>query len=420
MASTVLSALLGVSFWALATHMYSARVLGLDGALVSAMMTISMVCQLNLSNVIFRFLPQVQRGIGRRVLEAYGVAGALSLLTGIAFILLAPSINPRFTFLDTHVLLAAVFAISIVAWSVFSLEEAVLASLGFATWLPVENCLFSIVKIALLPVALLFAAGHGVFISWVLPLFVSVPVINVLIARRVIPHASRAQRGAQGIIGVFGRRRLLAFLAQDLLGTTAGKVSVAAVPMLVVAQLGAAQNAYFYIPFVLVTSFDLLSLAVVAALTTEAARTPARVRELTRIAITRFLVIQVPLVAVVILAAPLLLRPFGAQYVHHGTTLLRLLIGASCFRSAIFLYCALARLSGHGRGVLLAQGAIAVVLIGSSSLLAARMGLVGIGVAWLSTFALVALLLLPGLVRFLRNPYLPGMLGAAPRAARAS
>jgi hypothetical protein len=56
--STVLSSLLGVGFWAAAAHIYSMHTLGLDSALASSTMTISMIRQLNLSNVILRFPPQ--------------------------------------------------------------------------------------------------------------------------------------------------------------------------------------------------------------------------------------------------------------------------------------------------------------------------------------------------------------------------
>jgi hypothetical protein len=74
-----------------------------------------------------------------------------------------------------------------------------------------------------------------------------------------------------------------------------------------------------WLPFILVTSFDRLSISVAVSLTTEVARTPVRVRELTHTAITRFLVVAAPIVAVVILAAPLPLVSFGHQYVQHGT-----------------------------------------------------------------------------------------------------
>jgi len=406
-ASTLLTSLLGLGFWAVAAHIYSVGTLGRDSALVSSMMTISMVCQLNLNNVILRFLPQVRDRIGRRVLSAYCLSGGLSLIAGLGFVLLAPHLNSKLAFLDSNALIAVIFVTSVAIWSIFTLEEAVLASLGFATWLPIENGIFSAAKIMLLPLALLFAGGYGIFVSWVLPMFLSVPVINALIARRVVPHANRAQQDAQGVLGVFGRRRLLSFLLQDFFGTAAGQVAIAAAPLIVVAQLGTADNGYFYIPFTIATTFDRLSIAVAMSLTTEVARTPSRAAELIHKAVTRFGLIEVPIVLLVIAAAPLLLLPFGHGYSQHGSTLLRLMIAASCFRSVTFLYFAIARLRGRGRGLIIPQMSIAAVLISSIALLGSSWGLTGVGVAWLATFVAAAALLTPGLASFWRDPRIP-------------
>lgn len=52
MGSTLTTSVLGVLFWAVAVHLYSAGQIGIDSALVSTMMTIATVCQLNLNNVI--------------------------------------------------------------------------------------------------------------------------------------------------------------------------------------------------------------------------------------------------------------------------------------------------------------------------------------------------------------------------------
>lgn len=406
-ASTLLTAVLGLGFWTLAARIYPVNIVGRDSALIASMTAISLFCQLNLNNVIVRFLPQVHHRIGLRVLNAYGASVVLSLLVGFAFVLLAPSVDGKFAFLGGEALTALVFVIAIAVWSIFTLEDAVLTSLGFATWLPIENGLFSAAKLVLLPLAFLFAKGHGVFIAWVMPLVIVVPVINFLIARRVVPYAAQSQRHAPGVVRVFGLRPLIIFLTQDFLGSSAGQIAILWIPLLVLARLGSAASAYFYIPFTLVTTFDLLSLALAVSLTTQAARNPQQVHELTLAVIRRFLVIGLPIIILIIVAAPLVLLPFGPGYVHNSTTVLRLLAGASCFRSIIYLYSATARLQGRGMRIVVPQVTIAIMLISLVILLSARHGLDGIGVAWLITFAVVAIAMLPSLVKFIRDPQVP-------------
>jgi O-antigen/teichoic acid export membrane protein len=404
MASTLLTALLGIGFWAIAARTYPADTVGRDSALISSMATIAALCQLNMSNVIVRFLPQVRHHVGRRVLDAYASAVLLSVLGSVAFVLAAPLVSTRFDFLRDQSWLAVTFVLAVAAWTIFVLEDSVLTALGRASWLPLENGSFSALKIVILPGAYLLIAGHGVFLAWVVPMFVTVPVINWLIARRVVPQAAIEQRYAQGVLEVFGRRRLLAFLAQDFVGAAFGQIALTAIPLLVVAFLGARENAYFYIPFTLVTTFDLMFLAVTTSLTTEAARSPQRMSELTRTVIRRFLVVQVPVSLLILAAAPLVLMPFGHDYVVHGSGLLRLLAATSCFRSLLFLVSATARLEGHGRRLLFLGATLATVLVALIALLAPRGGLEGVGLAWLLAHGTLALLLLPTLVRSLRHP----------------
>lgn len=408
-ASTLLTALLGLGFWTLAARIYPIDVVGRDSALIASMTAISLLCQLNLNNVIIRFLPQVHHRIGLRVLNAYGASAGLSLLLGLAFVLIAPSLDSKFAFLRSESLTATVLVLAVAGWSIFTLEDAVLTSLGFATWLPIENGLFSAAKLLLLPLAFLFARGHGVFIAWVMPLLIVVPVINFLIARRVVPYAAQSQRHAPGVVRVFGLRPLVVFLMQDFLGSAAGQVAILAIPLLVLARLGSAASAYFYIPFTLVTTFDLLSLALVVSLTTQAARFPEQVHELTYAVMRRFVLIGAPIIVVIIVAAPWVLAPFGAEYVRHSTTVLRLLAGASCFRSIIYLYSATARLQGQGLRIAVPQITIAIMLVSLVTLFSARHGLGGVGVAWLITFGAVAMAVLPRLIRFLRDPQVPVM-----------
>jgi len=404
MTSTLLTAVLGIGFWAIAARVYPPYVVGRDGALISSMATIAALCQLNMSNVIVRFLPQVRHRVGRRVLDAYASAVAVSLLGSTAFVLVAPLASSEFNFLREEPMLSITFVAATAAWAVFVLEDSVLTALGRATWLPIENGSFSAMKILSLPAAFFLISGHGVFVAWVAPMFVTVPVINWLIARRVVPKAAVDQRDAQGVLEVFGRRRLLAFLAQDFLGAAFGQIALTAIPLLVVGFLGARENAYFYIPFTLVTTFDLMFLAVTTSLTTEAARSPHRVQELTATVIRRFLIVQVPVSLLIVAAAPLVLLPFGHGYVEHGTTLLRLLAATSCFRSLLFLLSAMARLEGHGKRLLMLGGALASVLVTLIAVLAPRDGLDGVGLAWMLAHAGVALLLLPTLLGALRHP----------------
>jgi O-antigen/teichoic acid export membrane protein len=399
--STALTALVGIAYWAIAARFYGARTVGTDSALIATIMAISTLCQLNLNNAVTRFLPQVRRGVGRRVMQAYGVAVVLSAVAGVALVALAPRISARLSFVADSIPLSAAVILSLVVWSIFVLQDDVLTALGKAPWIPLENLLFSCCKLLVL-CALSHTAlrVHGVFLSWFVPTLIFVPAINYLIARRAIPEHVAAVAGSGLAVG----RRLLAFLAKDLVGSTALQVAAAVTPLLVVGIVGAAKNAYFYIPFTLVTTSDLLFWAITASLTTEAARCPARVADLTRRTMRRLIIFQTLVIGVQLACAPLILAVFGHGYAHDGVTVMRWLAAASAFRTIQFLFATATRLQGEGWKLLVSQVANAALLICCIRLLGSRFGVSGVGAGWFLASALLGLITLGYVISFARRP----------------
>ena len=401
MASSALSAVLGVGFWALAAHAFTPAEIGTSGVLIAAMMTVSSVCQLNLGNALLRFLPQAGDRAGETVMAAYGVASVAALIGGTAFVLIAPEASDAFAFIPETPWLRFAFVAAVVAWGVFALQDAALTALRRASWLPVENSSYGLAKLILLGLAGLVGLSNGLFVSWVLPLLVVIPVMNWLLFRRAIhvhlaaPHAPPET--------TFARGRLGRFLVTDYIGSVFGQATLTLIPIIVLAVLGDVQAGYFYLPFALITAFDLLFYGVTTSLVAEASRDEPRRGELANLVVRRFLTFQIPAALLIAAAAPLLLRPFGADYVEEGTTLLRLMALASCARAIVFLYAGTCRIEGRSDLVAIVEVVLLVSLVPATKLLAEDHGLGGVGLAWLLCHAAVALAVALPLVRFLRR-----------------
>ncbi len=400
-ASTGVTAVVGMGFWAVAARTYPTEVVGRDSALITTVMALSAIAQLNLNNSITRFLPRIGIGVGRRILQAYALAGGLSLLTGIALVLLAPLASDELGVLSDNGWLATGVVLGLVGWSVFTLQDDVLAALDKAPWVPVANLVFAVAK--LVAVVLLVStplSGHAVFVAWFAPTVLLIPAVNLLIAMRAVPQHVARRTGPEPVFG----RQVRRFLLQDFVGGTALQVAAAATPLLVVALVGASESAYFFIAFTAITTSDLFFLAMTASLTTEAARAPDRVAELTSKTVKRLVVLQVPIVAVELAFAPLILLVFGSEFSDNSATVFRLLACASIFRTVQLLFAAVARLRGDGGRLLVSQVLSAVVLIASLLVFGLLHGLEGIAVGWLVGNAVVALVLLPYVVSFCRQP----------------
>lgn len=405
MANTAVTGLLGIVFWATAARLYTPADVGGDAALISAMTGLSSICQLNMIDSLIRFLPtlpQVRRA--RAVGLAYTASSIAAAAGATGFILVAPHVISSLSYLRTDTLLAVVFVIATIVWGVFNLQDAALTAMRRTSWVLAENGVFSVAKIVALPL-LLGALTHGVYVAWVLPPALLVPVVNWFLFTRLLRGAVEPSAADDAPPPArLGLRVVIRFLAQDYVGYVLRIVTFSLMPLIVLARLGQTDNAYFAIPFALLQALDLLFYNVTTSLTVEGARDPARTREFTRLVIRRFLVLQVPLTALVVLVAPLLLLPYGSNYVHHGTGLLRLLALTLLPRSAIYLFEALSRLHARGGPILLAEATIFVLVVGGAILLTPALGLEGAGLAWLIGNGTVALVVTPRIIHYLRQP----------------
>lgn len=404
--NVVITSILGFGFWIAAARLFPSTAVGRDTVLVSAMLTLSAICQLNLTTAMLRFLPVTRISPGRLVVVSYAVVATLSLLAATAFAIVAPRVSDRFGFLQGEPWVAPAFIAAVIVWGIFTLQDAVLTALRRSAWVPIENAVFGVLKIALLPLLLLAGADHAVFLAWAVAMALLIVPMNTLIFRSVIPN--RQLGGAtQSPVERFGRRRLIRFSLHDLGGTLLGHGSSTMLPVVVVAFVGSADSAYFFMPFMIIAAFDLMFLNVAAALTVEGAATEQRLAEFARLAARRFAPLLFAGIAVALGAAPMVLRLYGAAYAESGTVVLRLLACASAFRAIIALYTAICRVEGRGSRILAVQGAAFVLITGLTVALAPAYGIEGVATAWLLANATIAAGVVPRLISLLRGRRAP-------------
>jgi O-antigen/teichoic acid export membrane protein len=404
MASVAATAVLGVVFWVAAARLYDADVVGRDAALIAAMMELSTICQLNLVNAVTRFLPSLEQGTARALLGAYALSGAAALVTGAAFVAGAPVISDEFRFLTEDWGMGALYVLAQILWTWFMLEDAALTALRRAPWVPVENGAFAALKLAALPLLLALGVAHGVFLASVLPVILLLVPINLFLFRRAIPEHLRTQRPTGSVLRRLGRRRLVRFVAQDYGATVLAQASATALPLLVVALLGSTANAYFYIPYTIVVTFNMLFFSATTSLVVEGALAEHQIQALAARIARRFVPLLVCGAGVLVAAAPLIMLPFGDDYVREGTPVLRILACGCVFRAATVLYIGIARLHGRGSRILTVEAAQMALLLGGAAALGSTLELEGIALSWLGATAIVALAVLPSLVRFFRSP----------------
>jgi O-antigen/teichoic acid export membrane protein len=397
---------LGVGFWAAAARLYSLQDVGRGAQEIQAMTLLAAFALLNMGTVFPRFLYAAGARAGLILRSGYAACTSIALVGSATFILFW-----HHTYIKPGLLPSAIFVASVVLWVIFTIEDAALVGLRSTFWVPVENTSFSVAKIALLPVFAVVAHGVGVYTSWVLPLIGCVAAINLYLWRRVLPAHVLRSSGA----GVLPHRRVI---KNVVLGEYLGGLSftaMATVPVLMVgALLSTKAAAYLQTPWLAGTSFDALLFSFATSLIVEATARPNAAAASVKRSVRLALYVLGPSVLVLIVGAPWFLRLLGPNYAQHGTRLLQFLVLALPFMAVNVLYVTYARLARRVRRVFLVQVSIATFVLSLCYVLVqTRLGITGAGVAYLGGQGLMALILLPSVVRQYRHPemapdYAPG------------
>ena len=401
-ANTGVTSLLGMAFWLVAARLFSSEQVGRDTVLISVMIELSTLCQLNLNNGIVRFLPDFGEGTDRAVGAAYAISALFAVLVGTAFVVIAPAVSGELGFLGDSPGLQVCFVAALVLWGVFALQDAVLTATHHAIWIPLENGVFGFLKLVALPALLAVGVGNGIFAAWVLPMALLVLPVNLFIFRRAIPRQLAGRGSAPSTLSRLGRRRVVSFLAQDYAAAVFTQATLTLLPLLVIAILGAEASAYFGIPFMIVVAFDTLAYSTSTSLVVEGALAGGNLKPLIRLFVHRILALLVPVGVALIVLSPLVLLPFGREYAENGTAVLRLLLCASLLRAGIALFSAISRIGGRGRRLAAVEFTLLVLALGLAIPLAHAHGIEGVASAWLAANAVVFCAVLPFLWRLIR------------------
>jgi O-antigen/teichoic acid export membrane protein len=245
--ATVATSLLGVAFWFVAAQHFSQAAVGVAGAAVSAMLLLGFVASLGLGTLLMGELPR-RVGSQRSLLNAaLIVAAASGSVLGLAFAVIAPLISPNLSPLDETGLAVVAFTLATGLTALaYVLDQSLIGILRGGLQLT-RNVVFAAVKLGGLLVIAGFVVDPGaawIYTSWGAGIAISLVVlVRFHLARpgdeEVRPDFAslRAMRGAAASHAVVN----LALESADL-----------AMPIIVVSLLTPAQNAGFYMAWLVV------------------------------------------------------------------------------------------------------------------------------------------------------------------------
>lgn len=411
MASTGITALVGLGFWAIAAQLPAAEV-GRASAVLSTATMLSLLASSNIGLLFGRVLASAGGRSRSVVLAGYAAAIGIGTVLGIGFVLFIPN-DALF---DSPAERMA-FPLLVILFCVFVLQDWVLIGLRASRWVPIEQLVFAVAKLGLLVWFSAIALDSGIVLAWALPCLVAVLVVNPLLFGRALRDRPAPADGAATMPTRRGLGKI--FLAEYATGAMAVVIPLT-LPLLVVHQLGAEANAYYALPWMIANSLGVLIWNISSSYMVEASHDGPQLAALMRRTFRMSFLVGAVGVPVPLLAAPWLLSFFGPDYAAQGSTVLRLLALAIPFTVITTMYVSTARLQNRMGRVVAIQLMSAVMVIGLAVVLVGPLGIDGAGWAYLVTEVVASAIVIVPLIRFMRQNNVSLLRKPASPAAAAS
>ncbi len=392
-ADTIIVSLLGFAFWALAARLYTPVQVGLASATIAAVLLLARLSGLGFGYGLIRFLPSAGERSSTLINSCFTIAGLTSLVAALVFVaglnLWAPALlyirDPGpFVF----------FVLLTIAYTLFRLIDQVFIARRRAKFVLFKNAAAGMVKIVAVIAFVAFFSAFGIIASLGLAIFVALAVA-------LLWFLPRAQQGYIPIPSV--SKKAVSDITHFSLGNYIAELlwfaPLMLFPLMVVNILGAETNAYFYIPWVIAQMLFAIPMAISYSLFAEGSHNESLLRSNTLKSVKLCLLILVPVIAVLFALSGKLLLLFGNSYYENGTTLLRILVFSTIPVGINYIYLSVLRVKKNTTGVILVSASIACIALGSGYILMTSMGLLGIGVGWVATQTLIAVIVTPFLFR---------------------
>jgi O-antigen/teichoic acid export membrane protein len=382
------TAVLGIAFWTTASHLASARNIGRASAEIAAMWLLANLSQLSFGPIFDRFLPVAGKRTMGFVTRAYVLCTCVALIATDIYLVAGFGRN----FIPPSPWWHAFFVVVVALWTIFILQDSVLTGLRSTRWVPVENILFAVAKLALLPLALILTVSQGLFVAWSVPVFGAVGAVSWFLFRKRIPEHEATFTRIESLPSV-KEIFFLAFAqyAQSLISV----FEPAVVVLIIIQRLGPVQEARYYLPALISNGVTLFLSNLNTSFLVEASHDPSALRQHAKLTIRAALVVLGLTVGIGVALAPEILRVFGASYAAHGTTLLRLLLLSLPGIAISLFYSAFAWLDRRVWRLAVRDLVTAVVYFVLLLSLIGHFGILAIGIASVVTSGLQGIFFLP-------------------------
>ncbi len=394
------TAVIGLVYWAVVTHLFAPQDVGLAAAAASTALLLAAIGALGIPLLLLAEIEPIEAS-ERRVFFTTGntIAGFVVLILSIGTMALSPFLGKSLALIGDDPATAFLFVVgSVATMAGLTLDGAAVGLHRSAAQLW-RGSLSSILKLAWVGALVLASTrtSAGLIFAWAMALVVAFVVCMPMLGLEPTPSGEGAISHRVALV----RRFSTLSLQHHVLNLSISSVSFI-VPLTATLLISPQQVAYFSAAYLLASTMLIIPYLLALSLFVERSGDPGLHRHVRR-TLPFGLALIGAIVLVVELAAPYALRLFGPAYAANGTTALRMVILVGPAYVIKDHYVSIRRAQGRlsRASKIMAIGTVAEVL--GSALGGMWWGLTGICLGWAISASCEALFLLPAVLRVYRR-----------------
>ena len=388
MANTIVSSGTGFAFWWLAARLCLPADVGLTSAAISAINLVVGLSRLGLGYGLIKFVSRSKNPI-RLTNFCFTWSVGLAVIASSFFLIGLPFWSPALMPFYHSAPFPLLFVILAMATVTYQLADQAFVASRRADFALLKNSISGLTSLAFLLLLVSRPGESAIFVAYTGAILVSV-LVGVL---WLLPEAQRGYR-PKFTVNIPFASKFVKYSLGNYLSNLLESVPYWIFPLMVVNILGAESGAYFYVAWLLGGGLTSLSAAISQSLFAESSHDEAGASGYAKRSVLFGLSIVLPLVIGTLLLGNRLLTFFGVSYARNATSLLWLMALAAIPATVVYIYFGLLRARGEMRTLIICLAAIAGISVGLGWFLMIRLGLLGIGVAWLVAQGVVMISLL--------------------------
>jgi O-antigen/teichoic acid export membrane protein len=380
--ATGVNGLLGLAFWAEATHAFSESTIGSASTVLAAMTFASTAALMGLGTTALQVLPRADDKTWSTAVNSVVAGGATAgLVAGVVTALVLPHVSSdhAFTSFADRPLVVLCVALGTSVLTIALLLDYVFTAERQAHYVVMRGATFGVLKLALLSALILLGIGSGpwlIFI-WVFgSLVTSGSTLLWQIRRLGRPH----RYSVNGVVQYI-RKWFKVLILHHM--TSLGSVMIPSLmPVLVVSRLGSVASAHFYVAWLLSSVLLTVSAAVAGNLLADLSYDDEPMAQKLRRASRLIATLLLPPIVLVAVLGRFVLRAFGSSYAAHSYGILLLFVVVAVPDAVTNVYVTVLRARHEPHKAAAMNIAMGVIALGGAWYLLGAIGVVGAAWAW--------------------------------------